>query len=460
MPVPADEDARSDNEDGLAYPRRFWAILSVVLSIVTLVSASTIVTVALPAITEDFATTPATAIWLVNGFQLALVVSLLPASVLGERIGHRALFQLGLSLFIVGAALSAFAASIDLLIAARVAQGAGAAAALSVTGALVRHIYPRSHLGTAISFNAFTVALASGIGPIAGSFILTAASWPWLFAASIPFGLMALVFSSRLPANITGKRPFDAVDAILNTLAFGLFVLAVEQLGTRQEFAIAALAMSFAAFILLLRHTRRIARPMLPLDLLAMPRLAFASSASVLCFASNVMVLTALPFYLINDLQRSQLEVGFLLSIRPFTLAPAALASGWLAGRMREESLCLAGTVIMAAGMIMTVVTPGEEYRLLFVVVGTALAGMGFALFQTPNNKVLLTTVPLNRIGGASVIQAMSREFGNAFGVGVLGLTFSLVLGAGSFYGILVGAFLACLAATLNGVRLWADRRS
>ncbi|MCO5066373.1 MAG: MFS transporter [Rhizobiaceae bacterium] len=443
--------------DGLPFPRRVRAVASLLICIVTLVTGGAMATVGLPTMAREFNTEPAAAIWLVNGFQIALVICLLPAAAAGVRIGQRALFQIGLIVFLIAAGCSALSSSIGWLTASRILQGMGSAAVLSVTAALVRHTYPSKNISAAVAINAFTVALSSGIGPIAGSFILTWASWPWLFAASIPPGLVGLACSISLPDNTPRKAPFDSRGAILAGLTFGLFVIGMEQLGMRPQLATGTLVISLASGILLLRHTKNRSHPILPLDLLTMPRLAFASSSSVLCFAANTMVLTALPFHLIDDLSVSQLDAGFLLSIWPFALAPAAVATGWLLTRMREEVLCLIGSSAMAIGMFIMVFAPvGAE--LPGIIFGAAFAGLGFALFQSPNNKMMILSVPLERSGGASVIQAMSREFGIAIGAGMLGLIFNLATGASS-YGILIGALLATMTSALSAFRLRARDR-
>ena len=447
----------SVDDAGLPFPRRIWAIVALVLMIIILVSNNTSITVALPVMARDFGVSPTSAIWVVNGFQLAVVVTMLPLSALGHRFGHRLLFQCGLGVFIGGAALCSVAGCLSVLVGARFLQGVGAAAMMSVVGALIRDIYPPSRLGTALSINALTVAVSGGLGPVFGSLILTFATWPFLFLVIAPVGLVALAMSFALPPNEPRAWPFDGKGAVINAVAFGSFVIGVMEITNRGELALVAILASSAAFILLVRHIRTIDHPIIPLDLLTIPRMYFASTSSILCFSCSAIVLTALPFYLGHNLQLSHIEVGFALAVWPAAVGIAAVFSGWLSDRILPELLCMIGSSILACGTLFILLVPVHSAAWTMPI-AMGVAGLGFGIFQAPNNRVLLGTVPHDRSAGASVIQAMSREFGNAVGAGILSLAFSIAVREGAFVGLIVGTLLAGLAAALNVIRLYVGK--
>src|SRR5580658_10143419 len=167
-------------DDGLPWPRRLWAILTVGLAIAISVLDSSIANVALPTIAGDMSASPATAIWIVNAYQLAITISLLPLASLGEIYEYRRVYRIGLAVFTVASLACALSHSIAALTAARVLQGLGAAGIMSVNAALIRFIYPRAQLGRAIGINAVTVSIAAAVGPTVASVILSVASWPWL----------------------------------------------------------------------------------------------------------------------------------------------------------------------------------------------------------------------------------------------------------------------------------------
>ncbi len=155
-------------EDGLPLPQRYWAILTIVLGITMAVIDGAIANVALPTIAENLHASPAFSIWIVNGYQLAITISLLPLAALGEIIGYRRVYLAGLALFTVASLLCALSHTLVLLTAARIVQGFGAAGIMSVNAALVRFTYPRNRLGRGIGINALVVAVSAAVGPDPG----------------------------------------------------------------------------------------------------------------------------------------------------------------------------------------------------------------------------------------------------------------------------------------------------
>ena len=419
-------DISHADEAGLPIPRRFVAILALATGILVLVANTTAIALALPVITKEFAVTPSTAIWVVSAFQIAVVMLILPCAALGERIGHT-----------------------------RMLQGAGSAATMSISGALLRDIYPRSMLGTAVSVNAFTVATAGGLGPVAGSFILSFASWPYLFGAAIPLALLALGLSLALPDNDAQAVRVDARGGIINAVAFGAFLVGVLQIGTNADIALAMLALSGLAFVWLGVHARATPNAVIPLDLLAIPQLSLASAISGFAFAANAAILTAFPFYLLGDLGVSTIQAGAVLAIWPASVAVAAVFGGVLSDRLRPEYLVLAGTWTLAAGLCLVVTTPvGASLSAIMIAMG--IMGAGFGLFQTPNNRIMIAIPPRDRRIRASGLQSMSREFGNAIGIGLVGLGFAFAVSAGAHAGLTVAAVLAGVAAVLSLARLFS----
>jgi len=187
--------ASAAHPDGLPLPRRYWAIAAIALGITMSVLDSTIVNVALPTIARDFRAASAASIWVINAYQLAILLVLLPFASLGEIVGYRRVSQAGLAVFTVASLGCAFAPSLLALSLARIVQGIGAAGIMSVNGALVRHTYPHRSLGHALGINAFVVATASAVGPTIASGVLAVANWRWLFGINVPLGAVAIAIA-------------------------------------------------------------------------------------------------------------------------------------------------------------------------------------------------------------------------------------------------------------------------
>jgi MFS transporter, DHA2 family, multidrug resistance protein len=273
-----------EHADGLPQPQRSWAILTIALGLVMSVIDGSIANVALPTIAGALHASPAFSIWIFNGYQLAITISLLPLASLGEIIGYRRVNLAGLVLFTLASVFCAVSHTLLLLTIARIMQGFGAAGILSVNAALVRYTYPRAQLGRGIGVNALVVAVSAAVGPTVAAAILAVGTWPYLFAINIPIGIVTLALGWRtLPHTPAAVHSFDWQSAGLSATTFGLGIAAIDSTGHGEsallcltEFGIAA----GAGFMLVVRQTH-MASPLLPVDLLRIPIFALSISTSI-----------------------------------------------------------------------------------------------------------------------------------------------------------------------------------
>src|SRR5689334_20953982 len=180
------EKERGSESEGLPQPRRTWVMLAVVCGVSLMSLDSAIANIALPTIARDLQASESTTVWVVNAYQLGSVLCLLPAAALGEIFGLKKVYATGLVLFTLSSLACAFAPSLGLLIAARLAQGVGCACIAAIGPAVVRESYPRRLIGVGISMVALSVAVGAAAGPSIASLILSVAHWPWLFLVNIP----------------------------------------------------------------------------------------------------------------------------------------------------------------------------------------------------------------------------------------------------------------------------------
>jgi MFS transporter, DHA2 family, multidrug resistance protein len=175
-------------QDGLPPRQRYWSAATIWLALTLSVLDGSIANVALPTIAGDLSAPPAEAVWVVNAYQLAIVISLLPMAAIGEMVGFRRVFQAGIVVFTLGSLGCTFAHSLPMLALARAIQGFGAAGIMSQNGALVRFTYPSRMLGKGLGLNALVASAGAALGPTVASGILAVASWQWLFAVNVPIG--------------------------------------------------------------------------------------------------------------------------------------------------------------------------------------------------------------------------------------------------------------------------------
>jgi DHA2 family multidrug resistance protein-like MFS transporter len=442
--------------DGVALPQRYWAILTIALGLTLAVLDGAIANVALPTIARDLAASPAASVWVINAYQLAVTISLLPLASLGDLYGYRRVYQFGLILFTVASFGCALSDSLLTLTIARVIQGFGAAGIMSVNGALVRFIYPRRWIGRGVGLNATIGSIASAVGPTVAAGILSVATWPWLFAVNVPLGAVAIPIALRfLPRTRGSGVRFDAPSALWSALTFGTLVSAIGGLGHGESSSLAGAQLCIAMIFGFVLVTRQLAQtsPMLPVDLLRIPLFALSVATSISSFIAQSMALVALPFLFEDTFARSQVETGLLLTPWPLAIAVIAPFTGRLSDRYPAGLLGGCGLAVMAAGLALLGLLP-ERPATFDIVWRMLICGVGFGFFNTPNNRAILTSAPPNRAGAASGMQATSRLLGQSVGAALVALMFGLSPTNGTKHALVVAALTAIGAAVVSFSRL------
>ncbi len=413
-------------EDGLPIPRRHWSVLAVALATSLAVLDGSIVNVALPSISRELHVGPAEAIWVVNAYQITVFIALLPLASLAETLGYRRVYLSGIAVFTLASLSCALATSLETLIFARVAQGLGAACIMCLNGAITRFNYPKAILARGIAVNAMVVASGTALGPTLGAAILAVGPWPWLFAVNVPLGILALWMGHRnMPSPPVSLGAFDWTSAALHAVAFGLIMVGADSLshGDRASMGVLELAVGFTAGFLLVRRSLAQERPLVPVDLLRIPIFALSICSSVTTFTSQTLVFVALPFVLQYGLGRSEVETGLLMTPWPLAVVIVAPISGRLVERFSAGLLGGLGLAVMAVGLFMlaTLPQPASAWDIGWRM---ALCGAGFAVFQSPNNRTLLTAAPVERSGGAAGMLATGRLLGQTIGATLVAFLF------------------------------------
>lgn len=448
-------------QDGLPVPQRYWAAVAIWLAITLSVLDASVVNVALPTIAREFKVAPSEAIWIVNAYQIAIVVSLLPLASLGEILGYARVYLVGLALFTAASFACAFAGSIVELTLGRVVQGLGAAGVMSINAALVRFTYPQRALGRAIGVNALVLSISSAAGPSIGAAILSLGGWPWLFLVNVPLGAATLAIAAlALPRTERPLRRFDWLGAVLNALAFGLLIAGVDLL-TRTERAglgLAGIAAGLACGVLLAVKGRRETTPLLPVDLMRIPIFGLSVLTSVCSFCAQMLALVSLPFLFDRVLHRSAAEIGLLLTPWPIAVGLIGPVAGALSDRLSAALLGSIGLVTFAVGLAALALLPAEA-AFADVAWRMALCGLGFGLFQAPNNRTLVASAPRSRAGAAGGMLATARLTGQTAGATTVAVLFAVHGQGGERLALTVASAVALLAALASASRLVGSGR-
>jgi len=442
--------------DGVPLPQRYWAILTIALGLTLAVLDGAIANVALPTIARDLHASPASSIWVVNAYQLAVTISLLPLASLGDIYGYRRVYQYGLIVFTIASLGCALSDSLVTLTVARIVQGFGAAGIMSVNGALVRFIYPRRMIGRGVGLNATIGSIASAVGPTVASGILSVAPWPWLFAVNVPLGFIAIPIAFRaLPDTNRASGRFDAPSAIWSALTFGILVIAISGLGHGGSVSLAGAELCFAMVFAFVLSTRQLSQrsPMLPIDLLKIRLFALSVATSICSFVAQSMALVSLPFLFEDTLGRSQVQTGLLLTPWPLAVAVIAPFTGGLSDRYPAGLLGGGGLAVMATGLALVAALPAHPST-FDIVWRLLVCGIGFGFFNTPNNRAILTSAPPHRAGAASGMQATSRLLGQSMGAAMVALMFGMFPESGTRESLVFAACAAAGAAVVSFSRL------
>ena len=331
---------------------RAIAAISIATAISTL--ANTIVSIGLPSMAHDLGASASGSIWIVNAYQLAVTVSLLPLASLGDIYGYRIVYLSGLVLFTVASFFCGLTDSLPMLVAGRVAQAVGAAGIMSVNSAMLRFIFPPERLGVGMSVMTLTVAVCSAAGPSVAAAILSIASWHWLFAFNVPLGLVGIWLAwSAAPSTPGSNHRFDKFGAVLNALTFGLLLIGFDNLahGAQPALAIAELAAGAVAGAVFVQRQKGQTAPMLPVDLFRIPAFALAVATSVCSYAAQTIAQISLPFYFLVAGGLSQAMVGWEVTPWPAIIMIVAPVSGRLSDHYPAGLLCGAGLAILTAGL-------------------------------------------------------------------------------------------------------------
>ncbi len=407
--------------------RRMAVIATTIGTILSMID-QTIANTALPTIAHDVNASAAASIWVINAYQLALTVAIVPLASIGDIFGYARVYRIGLLIFVLASIGCVVSHDLSTLVAARFVQGLAGAAMTVTTGPLLRRAYPPEMLGRATGFTAMSVALGAAAGPIVSGAVLSVASWQWLFVLNIPIGLFALVLAMIYVNDRVGTgMPFDWTSAVMSIVTFGLAVFGFDGVSHHASVWIisAELTGALCIGVVFIRRQLALPLPMFAVDLFARVPFTLAVFACFSSFVGQTIAYIALPFLFQTVMGRTPLQVGMLLL--PWLVATAAVApfAGRLADRFNSSRLAAVGLAIFALGLFATVMLRAHASS-IDIMWRMLLCGIGYGLFQSPNNRSIQNSAPRERSGGPQAIQAVARLAGQTTGAVIVATVFSM----------------------------------
>jgi EmrB/QacA subfamily drug resistance transporter len=405
--------------------RKWWTLLAVCTGVFMLLLDITIVNVALPYIQQDFHATLADLQWVIDAYALTLAAFLLTAGSVGDLVGRRLVFAVGIVVFTVGSALCGVAPDPTFLALARAFQGVGGAIMFATSLALLADAFAPQERGVAFGVFGAVTGVAVAIGPVLGGALTSALSWRWIFFVNLPIGIVALVVTlrevreSKAPV---ASRPdwlgFVTFTLGLTALVYGLIRSHPDGWGSTTVVGSLIAAVVLIGLFLVVEVRSR--APMLDLHLLRVPTFNGGLIAAWSISASLFSLLTYVVLYLQNVLGSSALDTGLrLLPMTGGIFLTAGLA-GRLTGHVATRLLIAPGFVLIGAGLLlMRGITPTDDWTHLLP--GMIVGGIGAGLVNVPLASTAVGVVEPARAGMASGINSTFRQVGIATGVAALG---------------------------------------
>lgn len=382
---------------------------------------STIINVALPAMVKIFDVNMTSIQLIVISYLVTIVSTILLFGRLGDVKGKSKIFNSGLLVFTIGSLLCGLSKSFSTLVIFRIIQALGASAAMANNQGIITQVFPANERGKALGINSTFLALGTMLGPALGGLVISYLSWNYIFFINIPIGIVAVIMGFKiLPKKIEDKKEkIDFLGAgVFGTSVICLFcsLLVGQRVGYDNYLIILGFIVAIVLFCIFIYIEKKLEYPLIDLSLFKNSLFSVGILCTFICyvaFNSNNMVQ---PFYLQDVLKMSPSYAGMVMMISPIIITVLAPFSGHLSDKIGSESLTLVGLVLMGLGLGL-MATLNENSSLYSLVIYITLLAVGNALFLSPNNSLVMSSAPNNKLGIAGSINAFVRNLAQTSGV-------------------------------------------
>lgn len=404
--------------------RRYVILANTLLGTFMSTLDGSIVNVALPVIAKELFIDINRVQWIVTSYLLAVSTLILIFGRIADIKGKKVVYQNGFVVFSLGSLFCGLSHSIEFLIISRIIQASGAAMIMACNYGIITSVFPKNERGKAIGFVGTAVALGSMVGPPLGGFLTGLFSWESIFLINVPIGIAAYFIGRKvLPKDsaLNSKEAFDKKGVVTLSISIITIIwalLSIENLGLMNIFIIGAFVISIVTFILFINIERKNREPIVDLSLFENKLFIVSIFCAFISFSAMFCINIIHPFYLQYILKLSTESSGMLLTIFPVIVALVAPISGFLSDKIGGKILTLFGLSIMSIGLILlSLLNENSNYIIIILSVGVMAFGNG--LFQAPNNALVMSAVPKNKLGIAGSINALVRNLGMVFGIAV-----------------------------------------
>jgi EmrB/QacA subfamily drug resistance transporter len=459
-----------------------WRVmLGISLGVLMYTIDTSIVNIALPTLVKDLRTDFATVQWVGLSYVLVVTSLVLGAARLGDMLGKKPLYLGGLIVFTVSSLLCGLAPSIEVLIGARALQGLGAVMISALGAAIIVEVFPASERGKALGVIGAVVSAGIALGPSIGGILIGISGWRSIFLVNIPIGILAsFVVNKYVPVGQRTdlRQSFDlwgsiAISAVL--VCFSLGMTEGQRYGFTGSLPLGLLLGSAIGLVGFIFLESRVAQPMLDLSLFRAQTFSLSLLTGWLVFMALGGSSFTIPFFLQLVMHYPIEHIGLLMAITPIIGGLVSPLAGNLSDRFGTRSVMLIGLILMTIGCV-AVSTLNAQIRDLDYILRVIPLGLGWGIFQSPNNGAILGAVPPQRLGIASGLLSLTRTLGQTTGLPLFAAIFATIALAGKtasdltfaapeaivsgFQGTFqIAALLLAIAAGLTVLLWWLENR-
>jgi EmrB/QacA subfamily drug resistance transporter len=410
-----------------------WAMASLSLSMLMPSLDTSIANAGLPTLAQAFTASFQSVQWIVLAYLLAITALIVSVGRFGDILGRRRLLLVGIGLFTLASLLCGLAPTLWLLIAARAAQGLGAAIMMALTVALGGETVPKEKTGSAMGLLGTMSAIGTTLGPSLGGLLIAGFGWRTIFLVNLPLGILNFLLAYRyLPLDRervkTDRTSFDPVGTMLLALTLAAYALAMTiGHGHFGSLNIALLLAAVFGVVLFLRVEAKAASPLIRLAMFRNPLLSASLAMSTLVSTVMMATLVVGPFYLSQALGLETVLVGGVLSIGPLVAALTGVPAGRMVDRFGAKRMTIAGLIGIAIGCSVLSFVPAR-FGIAGYITPIVCVTASYALFQTANNTAIMLDINPDQRGVISGLLNLSRNLGLITGASGMGAVFAIAV--------------------------------
>ena len=413
----------SQNTNDSIKHNNMWLIL-IATCLFTFMSTldGSIVNIAMPTMSKDLAISMNEAEWIVSVYMITICCLLIFWGRISDTIGKIKIFKIGTLIFIMGSLFCGISSTLEMLLISRIIQATGASMTMATNYGIITENFPPEMRGRSLGVLGSFVSLGSIAGPGIGGVIIQKYTWHYIFLINIPIGIFAFVLGyfvfpkskkKDIPLNLD-YLGFILFDMFIISLFMGIFIGQV--IGFTKLSIIILFIIAVCSFIGFIFREKRAKNPLIDLTIFNNKSFSVGLTCAVLIFSSNLFMNTLLPFYLQDTLKLSSLVSGFILMCVPIAMVIVAPISGALSDKIGAKGLTFLGLFIVSVSQLLFILI-GLKTTISYLVILTLLAGTGVALFQSPNNSIIMSSVEHNHLGIAGSINSLARNIGMVTGL-------------------------------------------